>query len=118
MSGLADVAIEGVATFAIVYAVFAARELRNVPRGGMGPIAVGFLYGANMMVTAPLTGGSMNPARAFGPAFVTGDMRKQWVYWVGPLVGGGMAGLVYESLMTASNGQPPSSVDGVGANVG
>ncbi|KAL6322852.1 hypothetical protein AAG906_020852 [Vitis piasezkii] len=108
ISGLADVAIEALATFAIVYAVYVARDLRNGSRGIMGPIAVGFIYGANILVTAPLTGGSMNPARSFGPAFVTGDMKKQWVYWVGPLVGGGIAGLVYESLMTTSNGQPPS----------
>ncbi|RVW15282.1 Aquaporin TIP2-1 [Vitis vinifera] len=112
--GLADVAIEALATFAIVYAVYVARDLRNGSRGIMGPIAVGFIYGANILVTAPLTGGSMNPARSFGPAFVTGDMKKQWVYWVGPLVGGGIAGLVYESLMTTSNGQPPSSISSVG----
>ncbi|CBI16607.3 unnamed protein product, partial [Vitis vinifera] len=114
ISGLADVAIEALATFAIVYAVYVARDLRNGSRGIMGPIAVGFIYGANILVTAPLTGGSMNPARSFGPAFVTGDMKKQWVYWVGPLVGGGIAGLVYESLMTTSNGQPPSSISSVG----
>ena len=114
ISGLADVAIEAFATFAIVYAVYVARDLRNGSRGIMGPIAVGFVYGANILVTAPLTGGSMNPARSFGPAFVTGDMKKQWVYWVGPLVGGGIAGLVYESLMTTSNGQPPSSISSVG----
>lgn len=79
----------------------------------MGPIAVGFIYGANILVTAPQTGGSMNPDQSFGPAFVTGYLNKQWVYWVGPVAGVGIAGLVYESLMmTRSNGQhssPPSS---------
>ena len=98
------------ATFAVVYAVYAARDVRNGSRGIMGPLAVGFIYGANILVTAPQTGGSMNPARSFGPAFVTGDLNKQWVYWVGSLVGGGVAGLVYERLMTRSNALPPSSI--------
>ena len=37
----------------------------------------------------------MNPARKFGPALVTGHWNNHLVYWVGPLLGGALAGLIY-----------------------
>jgi glycerol uptake facilitator-like aquaporin len=37
----------------------------------------------------------MNPARSFGPALVSNFWDDQWVYWIGPLIGAGVASLLY-----------------------
>lgn len=59
-----------------------------------GGIAVGLVVAASVFAGMYLTGGALNPARAFGPAMVTGEWTSQAVYWIGPMVGGALAGLV------------------------
>ncbi|OWM80154.1 hypothetical protein CDL15_Pgr019318 [Punica granatum] len=98
------VVMEGITTFAIVCTVSAARDPRNGSQGITGPMAIGFIQGANIIVTSPFTGGYMNPARSFGPAVVSGDFRNHWVYWIGPFLGGGLAGFIYRSFLVQATG--------------
>jgi len=62
----------------------------------MAMFLIGLVILADHFVGVPLTGASMNPARSFGPALVANFWDDQWVYWLGPLIGAGLAALVYE----------------------
>jgi len=53
----------------------------------------------NILAGGSLTGAAFNPARAFGPALIAGYWQDQWLYWVGPLLGGAIAALVYERVL-------------------
>ncbi len=90
----AGVMVEAVLTFVLVFTVFATAM---DPRGmaNLAPIAIGLAVLVDHFVGVPLTGASMNPARSFGPALVADAWSDHWVYWLGPLIGGGLAALVY-----------------------
>ena len=93
-SDWAGVVVEIILTFALVFTVFAVAMDPRGP-GNLAPIAIGLAVLMDHFVGVPLTGASMNPARSFGPALVANDWDDQWVYWIGPLTGGALAGLVY-----------------------
>lgn len=91
------VLIEILLTFGLVYTVYATAVDPN--RGSLStvaPLAIGLIGGANIFVGGPYSGASMNPASAFGPALVGWRWKYHWVYWLGPMAGGGLAGLIYE----------------------
>jgi aquaporin Z len=59
--------------------------------GTIGALAVGGYIALAGLWAAPVSGTSMNPARSFGPALVSGDWRNYWVYLAGPLIGAVLA---------------------------
>jgi len=66
--------------------------------GKLTPFAVGMTILILHLVGVPITGASMNPARSFGPAVISGHWAHHWVYWVGPLIGSTLAAFVSEIL--------------------
>ncbi|XP_010556519.1 PREDICTED: aquaporin TIP1-1 [Tarenaya hassleriana] len=104
---------EIVMTFGLVYTVYAtAVDPKKGSLGTIAPIAIGFIVGANIFAGGAFTGASMNPAVAFGPAVVSWSWAGHWIYWAGPLVGGGIAGIVYEFFFISNtHEQLPSSAD-------
>ncbi len=61
-------------------------------------MAIGFTVVICVLIGGPVTGGSMNPARSFGPAVFAGGaaISNYWIYVLGPCVGAPLAALVYE----------------------
>ena len=94
----AGVIIELVLTFLLVFTVFATAV---DPQGAFKSIAgygIGTIVTIDILAGGPLTGASMNPARTFGPAVVGNIWTHHLVYWVGPIAGGVLAGLLYHNL--------------------
>ena len=57
-------------------------------------LAIGGMIFLIHLIGVPLTGASVNPARTFGPALISGYWDYHWIYWAGPIVGAIIAGLV------------------------
>ena len=94
----AGFAIEAILTFFLVWVIFASAA---DPRGtfkSIAGLAIGFTITLDILIGGPLTGAAMNPARAFGPQLVDGFWSDGWVWYLGPLLGGGAAALLYEWL--------------------
>ncbi|CAL0311653.1 unnamed protein product [Lupinus luteus] len=103
VNAFGGVVFEVIITFGLVYTVYAtAADPKKGSLGTIAPIAIGFVVGANILAAGPFSGGSMNPARSFGPAVVSGNFAENWIYWVGPLIGGGLAGLIYGDIFIGS----------------
>ena len=71
------------------------------------PLAIGTTLGFIVMVGGPLTGGSFNPARWFGPALVGNEWGGVWPYLVGPIVGSLLAAAVFRFVLEPG-GLPPT----------
>jgi aquaporin TIP len=90
--------LEALITFFIVLVYFAMRSEDAVDSRPLSGLVVGLAYTIGIHVAFPFTGGAFNPARAFGPALASTHWANQGVYWVGPLAGGFLAGLIYDAL--------------------
>ena len=99
--------IEAILTFFWVSAVFGTAVSSQAPKG-IGGFGIGLVLLFDILVGGPLTGAAMNPARAFGPAAVAGQWVGQGAFWIGPLLGGAVAALVWGKVLL------PKEVDGEG----
>jgi MIP family channel proteins len=92
--------LETVMTFTLVYVVLATTTSKNFKIVPLAGIAIGFTLGLNVIFGGSITGGSLNPARSFGPALITWNFEYNWIYWVSPIAGGLIAAGVYKILHT------------------
>jgi aquaporin Z len=96
--------LEAIATFALVFVVFGtAVDPRGPKIGGLG---IGLVIAADILAIGPFTGGSMNPARSFGPAVASGVFEAQLLYWLAPITGAVIAALLYEHVFMNSGVEP------------
>jgi aquaporin TIP len=89
---------EIIATFFLVLVVCATAIDERGAFKVVSGLPIGFVITFDILAGGPVSGASMNPARSFGPALVGGFWAHHWIYWVGPLAGGALAGLLYSSL--------------------
>ena len=91
------VVIEAILTFFLVFVIFgAAIDARNQMKALAG-LAIGLTVTMDILMGGPLTGAAMNPARAFGTALISRTFDNHLVYWIGPILGGIIAALVYDN---------------------
>lgn len=95
---------ELIVTFMFVLVVFGTAVDPKAPR--VGGLAIGFAIAAGILAIGPITGGSMNPARSFGPAVASGVYEGQLIYWTAPIAGGILASLLYEYLFLRGGPEP------------
>jgi glycerol uptake facilitator protein/aquaporin Z/aquaporin NIP len=96
--------VEVLVTFVLVLVVVSVATDERA-ESGIAPVAVGFALAAGIFVAGPLTGGAVNPARAFGPALLGGELAPLWIYLLAPTLGGVLAAVVYDRVL--SRVQPP-----------
>jgi aquaporin Z len=92
---LASLVTEVVMTFAFLFVILGSTH-GNAPKG-FAPIAIGLCLTLIHLISIPVTNTSVNPARSTGPALFVGGwaISQLWLFWLAPLVGAALAGLVY-----------------------
>ena len=94
---------EIVMTFIFLMIILGATD-RRAP-AGFAPIAIGLALTLIHLISIPVTNTSVNPARSTGPAIFEGGiaLSQLWLFWVAPIVGAVLAGLVYKLVFEDSN---------------
>ncbi|HYH60362.1 MAG TPA: aquaporin [Solirubrobacterales bacterium] len=110
----AGFAVEGIGTFLLVTVILAV-AMNPRARQEWAPLAIGGTFGFAVMIFGPLTGGSFNPARWFGPALIGDgiDGSDLLVYVLAPIVGALLSVVVYKFVISgpqfAEGPEPPTS---------
>jgi aquaporin-4 len=86
-------AVEAILTFFLVVVIFMTAVHKKASPGWAG-FTIGGMVFLIHLVAIPLTGASVNPARTFGPALISGFWEFHWIYWAAPILGGIIAGLI------------------------
>ncbi|MFL6775872.1 MAG: aquaporin Z [Sphingomicrobium sp.] len=82
---------------------------------GFAPIAIGLGLTLIHLISIPVTNTSVNPARSTGPALIVGGeaLRQLWIFWVAPIAGGIIGGVLYRALSPLRAAEP--AVEGLTA---
>jgi aquaporin Z len=91
----AGLVTEVVMTFGFLFVILGSTH-GSAPRG-FAPVAIGLCLTLIHLISIPVTNTSVNPARSTGPALIVGGwaLSQLWLFWVAPLIGAVLAGVVY-----------------------
>ena len=110
-SSLQSLGIETLLTAVLMFVIVSvATDTRAV--GELAAVAIGGTVALDALWGGPISGASMNPARSFGPALVTGVWQAHWLYWVGPIAGAILGATLYQLLRLRADPKGPEG--GVG----
>lgn len=106
-SMMAGAVSEIVMTFMFLIVILGATHKR-APVGFAG-IAIGLALTLIHLISIPVTNTSVNPARSTGPALFVGDwaLSQLWLFWVMPIIGAALAGVVYRTIFEADDASLP-----------
>ena len=104
---LSALIVEIVCTFGFVTVILGATDKR-APVGFAG-LAIGLALTLLHLISIPIDNTSVNPARSTGPAIFAGaaELSQLWLFWLAPLIGGGLAGLLYPTLFGEEVSEEP-----------
>lgn len=95
-SAFAGMVMEMIGSMVLVLVVYAtAVDERNKSSAMLPPLLIGLTVSVAHLLLIPYTGTSINPARSLGPAIVGNHWDDHWVFWIGPLLGGAIGGVLY-----------------------
>ncbi|KAM4702337.1 aquaporin-2-like [Discoglossus pictus] len=86
-------------TLQLVLCIFASTDDRRTDNVGSPALSIGLSVTFGHLLGINFTGCSMNPARSFAPAVVTGNFSHHWVFWLGPMIGAALASLIYHYIL-------------------
>jgi len=92
--------IEAVLSFVLLLTVYGVSVDPRAPRA-MAALGIGLAVALALLMAGPLTGAALNPARAIGPAFAAQYWDNHLVFWIGPVLGGTLAAMLYEFVFLA-----------------
>jgi MIP family channel proteins len=95
VSPMSGMMLEAITTFLLVWTVFAVAVDRDGAFFKVAGLPIGFMVLIDILMIGPLTGATMNTARWFGPELITNHWANAWVWIVGPILGGVVAGALY-----------------------
>ncbi|KAM3935134.1 aquaporin-2-like [Leptodactylus fuscus] len=92
-------AVEVFLTLQLVLCIFASTDDRRTDNVGSPALSIGLSVTLGHLLGIYYTGCSMNPARSFAPAVVTGIFNAHWVFWLGPMCGATLGSLMYNFIL-------------------
>ena len=88
---------EIILTFFLVFVVYGTAVDKRAPK--VGGLFIGLTVALDILIGGPISGAAMNPARHLGPALLGGGTQYIWLYWLGPVIGGVLAGITYKTVL-------------------
>lgn len=92
-----SVVLEGILSFMLMFTIMGVTT-DDRAEGTMAGIAIGAVVAMEAAFGGPISGASMNPARSFGPALLSGNFAHHWIYWIAPISGMVIGATVYRLI--------------------